>query len=101
MARVQILSREEQKVFSLPPKFNFSQKEYYFKLPDKLHKFTEKLRDPYNKIYFYLLFGYYRSNSIFYTTESFYIDDIKYIVDKLQLNLNVDTFNLPTTNIHR
>ena len=32
MARVQILSKEEQIIFLTPPIFSFIQKEYYFKL---------------------------------------------------------------------
>jgi len=101
MGRVQILSKEEQIIFSTPPIFNFLQKEYYFKLPDVLQEFTNTLRDPNNKVYVSLLYGYYKANSIFYSIEKFQNDDIEYIVDKLQVTHDSATFILPTSNIHR
>ena len=39
MARVQILSKEEQKIFATPPQFNSVQQEYYFKLPKALQEY--------------------------------------------------------------
>jgi len=101
MARVQILSKEEQTKFSLPIKFNQAQREYYFKLPDKLKKFVGTLRDSNNKIYFHLLFGYFKADSIFYTKEHFYNDDIVYLEDTLCLNATGDSLRLPTSTIHR
>ena len=101
MARMQILSKEEQIMFSRPPIFSMVQKEYYFKLPEELKKFTNTLRDSNNKVYISLLFGYYKANSIFYSTESFHNDDKQYIIDKLGITLDIDTSKLPTSTIHR
>lgn len=101
MARVQILSKEEQKIFSTPSKFNFSQKEYYFKLPMVLQEFATTLRDSNNRVYFSLLYGYYKEGCIFYAIEDFHNDDIEYILDQLQINIDLSTFKLPTSNITR
>lgn len=101
MARVQILSKEEQKIFSSPPKFNFSQKAYYFKLPEALQEFSTTLRDSNNRTYFFLLYGYYKASSIFYPIEDFHNDDIIYILEKLQIEIDLATFKLPTSNISR
>jgi len=101
MARVQILSKEEQKIFSSPPKFNFSQKEYYFKLPEALQEFSATLRDSNNRVYFSLLYGYYRASSIFYPIEDFHNDDILYILEQLQIKIDLATFKLPASNISR
>jgi len=101
MARVQILSKEEQKIFSSPPKFNLSQKEYYFKLPEALQKFSTTLRDSNNQTYFSLLYGYYKASSIFYPIENFHNDDIIYILEQLQIQIDLSTFKLPTSNISR
>jgi hypothetical protein len=101
MARVQILTKEEQKIFSTPPKFNFTQKEYYFKLPEELQKFSITLRDSKNKVYFSLLYGYYKASSIFYSIESSHYDDIKYVLEQLQIKDNFSNFKLPTSNISR
>lgn len=87
MARVQILSKEEQKIFSLSAIFTYSQREYYFKLPNNLQKFVDTLRDSNNKIYFYLLFAYFKANYIFYTREQFWNDDILYLEETLDIPL--------------
>ena len=101
MARVQILSKEEQKIFSTPPKFNSVQKEYYFKLPKALQEFSTTLRDSNNRTYFSLLYGYYKANSIFYPIENFHNNDIIYILDQLYIEIDLSTFKLPTSNISR
>lgn len=101
MARVKILSKEEQKIFYTPSKFNFTQKEYYFKLPEALQEFIITLRDSNNRVYFFLLYGYYKESSIFYSIENFHNDDIIYILEQLQIEMNLSTFKLPTSNISR
>ena len=101
MARVQILSKEEQIIFPSTPKFNFSQKEYYFKLPEALQEFSTTLRGSSNRVYFSLLYGYYRANNIFYDSQKFRHDDILFIKEKLNLGTNIDSFMLSQRHIRR
>ena len=101
MARVQILSKEEQKIFSSPPKFNFSQKKYYFKLPEVLQEFSATLRDSNNRVYFSLLYGYCKANNIFYDSEKFQYDDILFIKEKLNLKTDIDSFLLSQRHMRR
>ena len=101
MARVQILSKEEQKIFSSPPKFNFSQKEYYFKLPEALQEFSAKLKDSNNKVYFSLLYGYFRANNIFYDSEKFQHADILFVKEKLNLETDINSFFLSQRHMRR
>ena len=101
MSRVVILSKEEQKAFSTPAILNFIQKEHYFKIPNELKKFVDTLREEKNKIYFYLLYGYYQSDNIFYDVENFHNQDIEYIRDKLCFNINEQASDLSERHIRR
>ena len=101
MARVQILSKEEQKIFSIPSKLNFSQKEYYFKLPEALQEFSTTLRDSNNKVYFSLLYGYCKVNNMFYDSKKFRNDDILFVKEKLNLDTNTDNYILSQRHMRR
>lgn len=101
MARIQILSAEEQKVFSTPPIFSYVEKEYFFRIPNELQVFAKSLKDIKNRICFYLLYGYYKADSIFYSIDKFRDDDIEYIKDKLHSNLVIHSFKLSQRHIRR
>lgn len=101
MARVIILSKEEQKIFSTPSISSYSQKEYYLKIPPKLEKFIALLKDDNNKIYFILLYMYYKIDNIFYDRESFHTQDIKYLIDKFKVDKYNQKFYLSIRQVHR
>lgn len=101
MARVIILSKEEQKIFSTPSKLSYTQQEYYFKIPYELKRFVTLLKDDNNKIYFNLLYAYYAIDKIFYDREFFHIQDIKYLIDKLEINVYNQNFDLSERQIRR
>ena len=79
MARVQILSQEEQKVFSEVAIFRYVEKEYFFNIPNELQIFVKSLKDINNKICFYLLYGYYKADNMIYSINKFRHEYIEYI----------------------
>ena len=99
MARVQILSKEEQKVFFESPIFRYIEKEYFFTVPNNLQMFVKTLKGVENKICFYLLYGYYKADNIFYFIDEFRHDDIEYIKHKLYSNVVIQKFELSHRHI--
>ena len=101
MARVIILSKEEQKVFSTPSVLSSTQQEYYLKVPHALKRFVSLLKDDNNRIYFNLLYAYYTVDKIFYDRDTFHIQDIKYLMDKLEMHTYNQYFDLSQRQIRR
>jgi len=63
MSLIAILSTEEEKVFDKTPKFIFTQKEYYFKIPNNL---LYAIDDTSNKIFLTLMYGYFKATNKFF-----------------------------------
>jgi len=101
MARVIILSKEEQKVFSTPSVLRYTQQGYYLKIPHALKRFVSLLKDDNNKIYFNLLYTYYTVDKVFYDRDTFHIQDIKYLMDKLAMHTYNQYFDLSQRQIRR
>ena len=101
MARVVILSKAEQKIFSTPSVLSYTQQEYYLKVPHALEKFVALLKDDSNKIYFNLLYAYYTIDRVFYDRIFFHSQDIKYLIDKLEMDAYNQNFDLSQRQIRR
>ncbi|PHR71089.1 MAG: transposase [Arcobacter sp.] len=89
MARIQILSKQEEKIFNEPPDFLPNEQKYYFKIPTKL------LDQLYTNIaienigYVILQYGYLKANNKFFETHK--EPDIQYIKDIYMLkDLNIN-----------
>ena len=63
MSIISILSPEEEKAFTKAPKFTFTQKEYYYKLPNSL---LHTIDGTSNKIFFTLMYGYFKATNKFF-----------------------------------
>src|SRR5659263_717826 len=61
MARLAIFTSEEQRLFELPPLFNNVDRKRFFFLPESLLEETKHFDNPHNKVYFYLMYGYFLS----------------------------------------
>jgi hypothetical protein len=82
MARLGIFSQEEQKLFNSPPVFNSIERKRYFTFPDGILKRAHKLDKPHNKVYFLLMYGYFKAANKFYQGK-FHQKDITYVAGKL------------------
>lgn len=83
MARIQILTEQEEKKFSEPPLFSLQDRKYYFYISeDLLNKLYEKIQTK-NLCYVILQYGYLRARNSFF--KDFYDEDIEYIKSKFLL----------------
>src|SRR6266700_2602750 len=66
MARQAIFTSEEQKLFSSPPVFNSIERKRYFTFPTGILETARKLDKPHNRVYFLLMYGYFKATNKFY-----------------------------------
>ena len=83
MTKLQILSKEEVKNFSLPLKFSKEEREKYFSIDSEIEVLINKIDDFSNKVCYILLYGYFKATGKFMTSDKFYDDDIEYVVNLL------------------
>ncbi len=83
MARLGIFTTDEQKIFSTPPLFNSVDRKRFFAFPSGILETARKL-DTHNRIYFLLMYGYFKATNKFYRRK-LHQKDIDYISDKLGL----------------
>ena len=76
MPRMQILTSQEQELFSKPPVFNHLQRKRFFDLPKKILDIARNLRNPDNQIGFLLSCGYFKATKRFFLPHDFYEKDI-------------------------
>jgi hypothetical protein len=98
MTSAQILSKEEEKEFNQKPIFTFKQQKYYFAIPKRL---LEKIDSNHNKIYFVLLYGYFKATSKFFN--NFDNDEnIEYIAsDILKISNLIHDNNITKSTLYR
>ena len=92
MARIQILSKKEQKELFGVPNLNEEQRLFYFKLSSSIEEELVNFYDDSNKMLFILLLGYFRVSHIFFKLDDFSKSDILYV--KNLYHLNFDENNL-------
>lgn len=63
MTSLQILTKEEVKIFNAVPTLNSTEQKYYFKIPNSL---LESIETNMNQIYFIALFGYFKKENKFF-----------------------------------
>jgi TnpA family transposase len=98
MTSAQILSKEEEKEFNQKPIFTFKQQKYYFAIPKRL---LEKIDSNHNKIYFVLLYGYFKATNKFFN--NFDNDEnIEYIAsDILKISNLIHDNNITKSTLYR
>ncbi len=76
MSALQILSKDEEKNFNTPPKFDTFAKNYFFKLNSDMTKTITEMKSDSNKILFILMFGYFKVSNRFFEIKE---DDENYL----------------------
>lgn len=92
MARIQVLSKKEQKQLFGVPNLNREQRSFYFKLSSSIEEELVNFYDDSNKMLFILLLGYFRVSHIFFKLSDFSKSDILYV--KKLYHLNFDENNI-------
>ncbi|HJN25955.1 MAG TPA: Tn3 family transposase [Rhodospirillales bacterium] len=91
MARMRILTANEQGVFDKPPLFDHRERKQFFSLPKGLMDISATLRTPGGRIGFLLMCGYFKATKRFYPPRDFHERDIVFAAH--QLNLANESFN--------
>ena len=61
MSLIQILTKDEEKIFELPPSFDSFAKNHFFKLTSGISEIILEMKNDSNKILFILMFGYFKA----------------------------------------
>jgi hypothetical protein len=88
VARLTIFTSEERRLFELPPLFNSVERKRFFFLPDSLLEQTKHFDKPHNKVYFYLMYGYFKATNKFYRRK-LHKKDIEFVAAKLGISLHI------------
>jgi len=103
MARIQILSIQEEILFSKPPSIDTNQeKDYYFNIPQILKQQILNFKNDTNIIVFILLYGYFKATNKFFDNNLFKKDDIEFVEHKHNYKYNkTDNTNIKIHTIKR
>ena len=88
MSLIQILSKDEEKKFNMPPKFDSFAKNYFFKLNSDITEIISEMKSDSNKILFILMFGYFKVSNRFFEIKD---EDENYLY--IANRNNFDLFN--------
>jgi hypothetical protein len=103
MARLAIFTSEEQRLFELPPLFNIVDRKRFFFLPESLLEETKNFDKLHNKVYFYLMYGYFKATNKFYRRK-FHQKDIEFVAAILGISFKIsdmEEYNERTYRDHR
>ena len=104
MARMRILTTNEQQAFDKPPLFDHRDRKKYFDLPKGLMDIAKSLRSPGGQIGFLLMCGYFKATKRFYQPQDFHERDIEAIARLLRLpssELISDAYGKQTRQRHQ
>jgi len=90
MARMRILTSNEQEAFDKPPLFDHKERKQFLTLPKGLMDIAKGLRTPDGQIGFLLMCGYFKATKRFYPPQDFHARDL--IAAAHQLNLPEQVF---------
>ncbi|MCJ8335762.1 MAG: Tn3 family transposase [Epibacterium sp.] len=85
MARMRILTANQQQAFDRPPLFDHRDRKKYFDLPKGLMDIAKNLRTPGGQIGFLLMCGYFKATRRFYQSQDFHDRDIEAVARMLGL----------------
>lgn len=86
MARMRILSSNEQDAFDKPPLFDHKERKQFLILPKELVDIARGLRTPDSQIGFALMCGYFKATKRFYQPHDFHVRDITFAAHQLDLS---------------
>jgi len=105
MALLEILTRNEQKLFDSPPQFlSTEDRKNHFTLDDGLSNIINNLRGKTNKIGFILQLGYFKWAGRFFSLRSFHKKDLNFIVSQLNFtigDLTMDSYDPSSYRRHQ
>ena len=101
MPRMKILKNEAKILFDNPPKFNSRERKYFFNLPHKLVIFYNSIKDESAKITFLIMSGYFYNNKKFFPTNTFSLQDIKYLCNKYCINIDKNEISSSRNTVYR
>ena len=70
MSVIQILTKDEEKIFELPPSFDSFAKNHFFKLTSGISEIILEMKNDSNKILFILMFGYFKATNRFFEIQN-------------------------------
>ena len=76
MRKIEILDKEEQRLFDSPPPLTQDEQKNYFTLPNEVKQWTKNISAPTNLVGFVLLWGYIRCSCRFFAKTAFLESDI-------------------------
>jgi len=88
MTSLNILTTAEKKVFESPPIFTSRERKKYFTFPPGIIKRIQKLT-PQNKIYFLVMYGYFKATNKFYTRQV-HQKDLEFVAEKFGISDDVN-----------
>ena len=86
MARMRILSNNEQDSFDKPTLFDHKERKQFLATPKGLMDIAKGLRTPDSQIGFLLMCGYFKATKRFYQPQDFHIRDIEAAISILELS---------------
>lgn len=95
MARMKILSPQEEEAFESPPMFSSNERQKYFDFPAAVNDIAETLRTPTNEVCFLVMLGYFKATNKFYK-RSFCKEDVRFVAEKYGFpiaKVNVNVYN--------
>jgi TnpA family transposase len=90
---IKILNNNNSKVFETPPLFNGEERKRFFYLPKWADDLVKVLKTPTNQVGFILQFGYFKATGRFFVARKFRQNDIEFIANKLDFQLDELDFN--------
>lgn len=88
MARMKIFNSLEEEAFENPPIFNSIERKKFFDFPTTILDLVTSFKTTTNKIYFLVMFGYFKARKKFFF-QKFHPTDIAWVGEKLKLETNL------------
>lgn len=104
MTHLKILSKEEEEAFRSPPEFYSEARKQFFAMTNWLRGQIKTLVSPTNKVFFILLYGYFKASYKIYHPKRFSQKDIDYVAFKLDIPLeeiDLSSYKKQTMNRHK
>ena len=102
MPRIKIFNNNDIKAFENPPEFNGEERKRFFYFPKWAEKLILSFRTPTNQVGFILQFGYFKATGRFFVTRKFHQNDIEFIANRLEIQLDeLDLGNYTTGSFLR
>lgn len=89
MTKLKILSSSDKENFKTPSKISKNERTTYFSISEGIMEYIERFNSSINKVSFVLIIGYFKATGRFYTSNTFYKEDIEYVSSELNINTKI------------